>query len=127
MTQGLKIVLDTNVLISAMLSPKSAPGLAFRYAAATAVLLVSESTLAEAEQVILRSKFDRLIASASRRQFLADYRSDAIVISTVSRIKACRDERDDKFLDVAVDGYADLIVTGITTWLFSIHFAESLF
>jgi len=29
-----------------------------------------------------------------------------------TRIRACRDPKDDKFLEVAVDGRADAIVTG---------------
>ena len=33
-------------------------------------------------------------------------------VEIVARVQACRDPRDDKFLDVAVNGRADVIVTG---------------
>lgn len=34
------------------------------------------------------------------------------MIAVVRVIRACRDPRDDKFLEVAVNGQADLIITG---------------
>ncbi len=36
----------------------------------------------------------------------------APIVEIVQRIQACRDPADDKFLEVAVNGRADIIVTG---------------
>jgi len=38
--------------------------------------------------------------------------SKAELITIVERITACRDPTDDKFLELAVNGRADMIVTG---------------
>jgi len=108
----LRIVLDTNVLVSAMLSPSSASGIALRIGVALCTLMASEATLNEAEDVFLRPKFDRYISPQSRVKFLEDYREALEIVPALSRVEACRDSRDDKFLELAVDGKADLIVTG---------------
>jgi predicted nucleic acid-binding protein len=34
------------------------------------------------------------------------------LVKIVSRIEVCRDVRDNKFLDLAIDGEAEVIVTG---------------
>ncbi len=57
-------------------------------------------------------KIDVLVSSAGREEFLVRYREAATFIPIISRIEACRDARDNKFLDLAIDGKADLIVTG---------------
>jgi hypothetical protein len=44
--------------------------------------------------------------------YLKSVRSAAEPVDPPIRIRACRDSRDDKFLEVAVHGHADLIVTG---------------
>jgi hypothetical protein len=108
----LRVVLDTNVLVSAILSSASTPGLALRLAARNGALLASEATLVEAEEIFRKPKFDGVISPAVRAEFLVSYREAAKLIPIVSRIEICRDARDNKFLDLAIDGQADLIVTG---------------
>ncbi len=39
-------------------------------------------------------------------------RAAAELVTITERIAACRDPTDDKFLELAVNGYADLIVSG---------------
>jgi predicted nucleic acid-binding protein len=68
--------------------------------------------MVEAEEVFRRSKFDALVSPAARAEFLVRYRGAAILIPIVSRVEACRDVQDNKFLDLAIDGRADSIVTG---------------
>ena len=59
-----------------------------------------------------RSKFDKYISLDIRYQFLAKIRleSDQILISEL--INKCRDPKDNKFLEVAVNGNATHIITG---------------
>jgi len=61
---------------------------------------------------LTRSKFDKYISLDIRYQFLAKIRleSDQILISEL--INKCRDPKDNKFLEVAVNGNATHIITG---------------
>lgn len=54
-----RIVLDTNTLVSSVLLSESMPGRAVRTAVAECQVLMSEETLYELADVLLRKKFDR--------------------------------------------------------------------
>ena len=55
----MRIVIDTGVVVSASLLPRSVPRQAFDAAASRGKLLVSEATIAELDEVLRRPKFDR--------------------------------------------------------------------
>jgi uncharacterized protein len=112
MSQRVRVVLDTNVLVSAVLSSESLPGQTFRLAAGACTLLASEATLAEAEEVFQRPKFNSLVSPAARAEFLVAYREAVQLVPITSRIEICRDARDNKFLSLAIDGQADVIISG---------------
>jgi putative PIN family toxin of toxin-antitoxin system len=76
------------------------------------ILLASDETLSELHKVLLLPKFDRSIDRALRDDLFREYASHCIVVPIPSPIHACRDPRDDKFLEVAVHGKANAIVTG---------------
>jgi hypothetical protein len=76
------------------------------------ILLASQTTLSEIEEVLLRDKFGRWLSMETRRNFLASYRQAVQLISIVSEIRDCRDPNDNKFLELAIDGQADVILTG---------------
>jgi putative PIN family toxin of toxin-antitoxin system len=107
-----RIVADTNVLISRLLLPSSIPGQAVRKAVDTGILLVSEATMNELADVLARSKFDRYITLEDRQQFLRLLGRLAEFVPIVYPVRECRDPKDDKFLEVALNGRADLILTG---------------
>jgi uncharacterized protein len=75
------------------------------------VLLKSRSTEAELMEVIDRPQLARLIAPAAR-EYLVELMASAEMVPIAERIAVCRDPKDDKFLELAVNGKADLIVTG---------------
>lgn len=112
MTSGERIVVDTNALISRLLLPTSVPSQAVRKAVEEAQLLVSEATLEELADVLSRAKFDPYITIEERQEFLRRLGRIAEMVPIVHVIRACRDPEDDKFLELAVNGAADLIVTG---------------
>jgi putative PIN family toxin of toxin-antitoxin system len=112
MKHSLRIVLDTNVLVSALFFKTSLPRQAFEKAAAEAKVLISLATYAEVSEVLSRPKFTRYLSEADRLQFLAKFINLAIPVEIKTSIQACRDPKDDKFLEVAVNGQADLLVTG---------------
>ena len=79
--------------------------------------MASDETLAEFRSVLLRDKFDRDVARDIRLDLLEEYTKLCTLVPIPTSIRACRDPRDDKFLEVAVHGRADLIVTGDTDLL----------
>ena len=107
-----RLVADTNALISRLLLPSSIPGRAVRKAVDTGILLVSEATMNELADVLARAKFDRYITLEDRQQFLRLLGRLAEFVPVVYPVRACRDPKDDKFLEVALNGKADLILTG---------------
>jgi len=65
----------------------------------------------------LRSKFDRYVSREARAIFLSLIRTVAEFVPIIQLVRACRDPKDDKFLEVALNGRADVIVTGDTDLL----------
>jgi len=107
-----RIVVDTNALISRLLLPRSAPGKAVRKAADSGQLLVSEATLAELADVLARPKFSPYVTIKDRQQFIRLLGRVAEVVPITHVIRASRDPKNDKFLELAVNGEAQLIITG---------------
>lgn len=66
----------------------------------------------ELAEVLARPKFDPYVTIAERQEFLRVLGRIAEMVPIVYTVHACRDPRDDKFLDLAVNGEADLILTG---------------
>lgn len=108
-----RVVLDTNVLISAALIPSSMPRRVLdSIFTANGVLLFSDETFAELWTRLHRTKFDRYVSSQSRAVYLARVRAVAEWVGIVGATLGCRDPDDDKVLEVALMGAADCIVTG---------------
>ncbi len=107
-----RIVVDTNCFISRLLLPASVPGRAVRRAVDAGVLLVSEATMNELADVLARPKFDRYVSLEDRQQFLRLIGRMAQFVTSGYTVQECRDPKDDKFLDVALNGRADLILSG---------------
>ena len=107
-----RIVFDTNVLVSALMFPRSVPRQAFNLAYSTGKILASTATTLELEEVLSRKKFEKYFSMEERIQFVARFFADAEIIEVKEKITACRDRKDDKFLELAVNGKADYIITG---------------
>jgi len=107
----MRVVIDTGVFISAAIKAETVPNLAVYQAALGGVLLRSHATEAELMEVIDRPYLAPLIAPAARNR-LAQLMAMAELVTITERFAACRDPKDDKFLELAVNGYADLILTG---------------
>ena len=107
-----RLVIDTNALVSYLLLPRSFVGKAIQKALEHD-LLFSEATMNELADVLARPKFDAYISMEDRQQFLRLLLRIVVVVPVVSRVLVCRDpHHDDKVLEVAINGNADLILTG---------------
>jgi putative PIN family toxin of toxin-antitoxin system len=112
-----RIVIDTNVYVSLFIRPESIPARAVEKAWQQAKTLVSLETWTELRIVLNRPKLARYIEPGLLDPFLSNVWAVAEPIVIVFPIRACRDPRDDKFLEVAVHGRADLILSGDTDLL----------
>ena len=108
----LRLVVDTNVFVSAIILPLSLPRRAVDQALDNGVLLFSAATIAELEEVLRRPKFDRYVIREERQFFLSQLASTGEFVQIIQLVRECRDPNDDKFLEVALNGRADVIVTG---------------
>ncbi|HTV35678.1 MAG TPA: putative toxin-antitoxin system toxin component, PIN family [Xanthobacteraceae bacterium] len=107
----MRIVLDTNVLVSAALKRQSMPGMAVLVVERRGGLLKSLVTEQQLFEVVSRPYLATLIDPESQA-WLRKLMAAAELVDIAERIAACRDPTDDKFLELAVNGRADLIVTG---------------
>jgi putative PIN family toxin of toxin-antitoxin system len=108
----LRCVFDTNVLISALLLSDSKPRDALDLALREAKVLLSFAVLAELYEVLNRKKFRRYVDEEDIRTFVAALARETQWVNVEVRIAACRDAKDDKFLELAVSGHATHIITG---------------
>ncbi|MGH7557489.1 MAG: putative toxin-antitoxin system toxin component, PIN family [Gemmatimonadota bacterium] len=107
-----RVVVDTGVLISRLMLPKSVPAQAVSKVAKHGQLLASAATLEELTDVLARPKFDPYVTVTERQKFLRLLGRLVEQVPIIHRVEACRDPKDDKFLELAINGRADVIVTG---------------
>jgi putative PIN family toxin of toxin-antitoxin system len=107
-----RVVLDTNVLISAALFRLGKPFACLDWVLENATLIVSRELLEELETRLARRKFSKYVDDARRRAFVADLGLSAIQVELSGAVKVCRDPDDNKLLEAAVAGRADCLVTG---------------
>ncbi len=109
-----RVVLDTNVILSAALLPLSVPARVTQWVLMHSLLLFSPATFAEIETRIWRPKFDRYLSIEARRSILRDL--DAVaewVTPAEGEFPAySRDADDDKFVHLALAGRAQWLVSG---------------
>jgi uncharacterized protein len=108
-------VVDTNVLISAALSPNGAPAQVVDALLRDGQLVFLNATFAELETRIWKPKFDRYLNMEQRASLLHDFNAAAHWVEIpdeLSAITYCRDADDDKFIQTALAAQAPLLITG---------------
>ena len=106
-----KCVVDTNVLISAALS-KGAPFRILEHLIKNNALIFSKETINELSSRITQSKFDKYVSAEDREAYVNNLILSADLVIVDNLIQGCRDRNDDKFLETAVKGDAQFIITG---------------
>jgi putative PIN family toxin of toxin-antitoxin system len=110
-----KAVIDTNVLIAALLWRGPPHAVLEHVRGGTVSMVSSPALLAELADVIARPKFDAILVktNTSRERSLAEVRQLAEVIEPPPLPQpVCRDPDDDQVLALAVAAKVDLIVSG---------------
>jgi putative PIN family toxin of toxin-antitoxin system len=109
------VVLDTNVWLSAALSPSGTPAQVVRAVLLQGLLVFSEATFAELETRIWKPKFDRYISLEARKAILRDARAAALWVEIppeLAELRWSRDADDDVFIRTALAAQAPWLVTG---------------
>jgi putative PIN family toxin of toxin-antitoxin system len=112
MMMSKRFVVDNNILLSALLVKNSAPFQVISKIEERDVILYSEETLLELNQVLSRKKFIKYFAIEEKQAFIFKLLEKAELVEIEESINICRDPKDDKFLELAVSGKADFIITG---------------
>lgn len=73
---------------------------------------MSDSTFSELTRVLARPKFDKYVLASKRNEFLQDLAELVQFVDVTTQIEACRDPKDNQYLEVAVSAKAECIVTG---------------
>lgn len=108
-----KFVFDTNSLISAALLRKSISAKALNLALDKGRTVISEPTLQEFAEVIFRKKFDKyFLNDAERFEAINRVETNSLVFFPKITINACRDPKDNMFLELAVAAGASCIISG---------------
>jgi putative PIN family toxin of toxin-antitoxin system len=108
-----RIVLDTNVLVSALLTGGGAPDLALQLVLqGEATLLADSRILAEYDEVTARPQFG---FDPAERRIILDLLSSIAEPVLARPLRLSLPDPDDRvFVEVAIAGCADAIVTGNT-------------
>jgi len=108
---SLRLVLDTNIVVSAALNPEGLPRAVFLLAITRpARFYVSSPILAEYQDVLARPELQ--IRKGLRRQFLAFIRNRTHRVRPRERLEITADPDDNIFLECANAAHADYLITG---------------
>ena len=106
-----KCVVDTNVLISAALT-KGAPFRIVEHLIKNNALIFSKETISELSSRITQPKFDKYVSAEDCEAYVNNLILSADLVIIDNLIQGCRDRDDDKFLETAVKGDAQFIISG---------------
>jgi putative PIN family toxin of toxin-antitoxin system len=107
----LRLVIDTNILVSAALKPNGLQRTVLLLAITKpARLYVTDTILSEYRDVLARPELR--IRKGLRHQLLQLIKNHARLINAVRPVRAAIDPGDDKFLECADAARADYLVTG---------------
>lgn len=112
MSNKRRYVFDSNVIVSALLFAQSTSGRSLQMALNQGILLLSEEISEELGEVLRRDRFDRYVRRKIREEFLQTLIHSATYVDIIKRIQVCRDSKDDRYLELAVNGQAHYIVSG---------------
>ncbi len=113
MSAPVRVVLDTNVVLSALVFGGGAAGRVRRAWQQGAILpLASTATVQELVRVLAYPKFH--LSQAAQDELLADYLpyTEAVRIPPPPQVPECRNVLDEPFMHLAVAGKAQVLVSG---------------
>ena len=110
-----RVVVDTNVLLSAALSPNGVSAALVDRLLVVGKLVFSDATFAELEARIWLPKFDRYLPMERRRSVLDETSAGAIWVDVpmaIAQIGYSRDPKDDAFVHAAIAAHVSRLISG---------------
>lgn len=108
----MRIISDTNIWVSAFVFKSQKAKTVIEVAAKEHILLFSAETFNELAETLLKPKFTEFIELRVIKNFLNNLRKIGVFVDPNITTTACRDPKDNKFLELAFSGNADLIISG---------------
>jgi len=110
-----RVVLDTNVIVSAIISPGGPPDRIFRaWRRGSYELITSAPLLEELAEVLVRPRIRHRTGFSSREEaaFVAELRESAVVVAPTRHLTVVSDPDDNRILEAATTARADYLVSG---------------
>lgn len=108
----MRVVVDTNVFVAALLSDATPRRVYQAFLAGTITLLFSRQTLFELATVLRRPSIRLVTSRAEADSLLSAIQRDGVFVEVKEPVLACRDPKDNRFLECALAGRAACLVTG---------------
>lgn len=108
----MKIILDTNVLISALIKKGKPERLFTKLVRKEAELILSPQILKEFLEIIRKPKFAKYVDESKIESFAALVQRTSRIVKVTSKFNVTLDLGDNLVLSTAFDGKADYIVSG---------------
>ena len=108
----IRVVLDTNIVVSGLLSPRGSPADILDATSKQFRCFASEFLIEEYRDVLTRSDLD--LDPRRMAKFMKDFRKVALLVVPRVRVSAARDTDDNMVIECALEARADFVVTGNT-------------
>ena len=109
----LRVVVDTNIFISGLLKSSNNRQLIILLQNSKFTLLISPETLDELISVISRPKFHKVINRIDAEALIEIIKTHAVLVNPLQKFDIIKDDiNDNRFLELAFEAKADLIVSG---------------
>jgi len=108
-----RVVLDTNVLIGALITEDTPPDLLYRaWLRGEIELVTSTAQLAEIADVLARPRLRRFVRADEARAMVENIDTRAVVLEDPPEVELSPDPKDNPILAAAIAGKAAMIVSG---------------
>ena len=109
----MRVVIDANILISFLLTHgPTISEILRRWKNHQFTLLTSEEILVEIKQTIERFVMGNLIESEEAESLIRRVEQESEISTSLSTVTVSSNKKDNRYLECAKDGNADLLVTG---------------
>ncbi|MDE0029214.1 MAG: putative toxin-antitoxin system toxin component, PIN family [Deltaproteobacteria bacterium] len=123
----MRIVLDTNILISALITKGTPPDLLYQaWLRGEIELVTSLAQLSEMAQVLARPRLRRFVDADEAAAIVENIGARAVVQRELPVVDLSADPDDNPILATAIDGKADLLVTGDKKHLLALGVVEGI-
>ena len=123
----MRVVLDTNILIGALITRNTPPDLLYRaWLRGEFELITSTVQLAEIADVVARPRLQRFIDPDEAAAIIVNIGACALVLDTLPEVNLSPDPDDNPILATAIAGKAGLIVSGDKKHMLALGRAEGI-